>query len=237
VSGAARDRILVALDTDRATDARSLVAALGGRVGGFKIGLELFSACGPDLVREIRDRGHDVFVDLKLHDIPSTVAGASAALARLGATLLTVHATGGLEMLRAAVRGATRGAEEVCARRPAVLAVTVLTSLDDAALERIGLAGPCASAVDRLVALAEEAGADGVVCSPLEIGIARKRLPTGLIVVPGIRPAGGLSDDQARIATPRAAVARGADRLVIGRPITRAADPCAAAAAIAAEID
>jgi len=236
VSRNGRDRILVALDTDRAPEARRLVLALGDRVGGFKVGLELFSACGPDLVRELRAGGHEVFVDLKLHDIPNTVERAAAAVARLGATLLTVHAAGGLEMLRAATRGATAGAEELGARRPAVLAVTVLTSLDDAALEAIGLAGPCAAAVDRLAALAAAAGADGVVCSPLEIEIARQRMPAGLIVVPGIRPAGGSRDDQARSATPRAAIARGADRLVIGRPITRAADPAAAAEAIAAEI-
>ncbi len=236
MSSAARERILVALDTPRAGDARRLVAALGGRVRGFKVGLELFSACGPDLVRELRAEGHDVFVDLKLHDIPNTVAAAASALAGLGATLLTVHAAGGPEMLRAAVRGAAEGAERASVPRPAVLAVTVLTSLDDAALERVGLAGPCAQAVDRLAALARDAGVDGVVCSPHEIGIARRRLPTGLIVVPGIRPAGGAADDQARVATPRAALALGADRLVIGRPLTRADDPVAALAAIASDI-
>ena len=236
MSAETRERIFVALDTDRASEARRIVVALGPSVRGFKIGLELFSACGPDLVREIRAQGHDVFVDLKLHDIPNTVAAAAAALAALGASLLTVHAAGGAEMLRAARQGAELGAERATRPRPAVLAVTVLTSLDDRALSRVGLAGPCADAVDRLAGLAAEAGIDGVVCSAHEIEIARRRLPRGLVVVPGIRPAGGAVDDQARVATPRAALAAGADRLVIGRPLTRAADPVLALAAIAAEI-
>jgi len=237
VSLAPRERVLVALDTDRRDEALGLVATLRGRVGGFKIGLELFSACGPEIVRAVRSVGHEVFVDLKLHDIPHTVAGAAAALGRIGAGLLTVHASGGPAMIEAAVEGATRGAAEAGHPRPIVLAVTLLTSLAERDLASVGLTGPCAAVVERLARLAQDAGAGGVVCSPLEVADVRRGFAGGVIVVPGIRPTGSTADDQARVATPRAAVAAGADRLVIGRPITRAANPAAAADAIVAEID
>lgn len=237
-------RILVAVDTADADSARGLVRRLRGAVGGFKIGLELFVSAGPDLLREIRDGGDEVFLDLKFHDIPNTVAGAAAAAGGLGAHWFTMHALGGAEMLRRGAEAAREAAERAGLPAPVALAVTVLTSHDDADLAALGLAGPCGAAVARLADLAREAGCGGAVCSPLEVAAVRARFPGGRLVVPGIRPAGAAGsagspvagDDQARTATPAGAVAAGADRLVIGRPIVRAADPAAAAAAIAAEL-
>ena len=229
------ERIFVALDTPDAERARSLARMLSGRVGGFKVGLEAFTACGPSLVEEIRGEGLPVFLDLKLHDIPHTVAGAARAAARTGASFLTVHALGGAAMIQSAVAAC---AEAAPAAPPVVLAVTILTSHDDAGLRDLGLDG-AATAVPRLAAIARRAGAGGIVCSPLEIGSARAAHPEGVLVVPGIRPGGGTigaADDQARIATPEAAIRAGADRIVVGRPITGAADPAAAAAAIAASL-
>jgi len=227
-------RTFVALDTPDAARARELAQALAGHVVGFKIGLEAFVACGPSLVGTIRDRGHEIFLDLKLHDIPNTVAGAAAAAAKLGIHFLTVHALGGPAMMAAAV-----AASRVGDAPPVVLAVTILTSHDDASLRRIGIDGTCGEAVPRLAALAREAGAQGLVCSPLEVQAARRAFPEGVLVVPGIRlAAAGLrpKDDQARVATPWDAVRAGADRIVVGRPITEAADPVAAADAIADDI-
>ncbi len=231
------ERILVALDTPDPDRARVLARALVGRVGGFKIGLELFCSCGPSLVMEIREIGLPIFLDLKLHDIPNTVAGAASAAARLGVAFLTVHALGGGPMIRRAAAAASEAASGAGLPVPTVLAVTVLTSHDDAELERLGIAGPSGSAVERLACLARDAGAGGLVCSPLEIAAARAVFPSGVLVVPGIRPAGSGADDQARTSTPARALRLGADRIVIGRPITRAPDPAAAADAIAREID
>ena len=168
----AADRLFVALDTPDVERARELARSLAPEVGGFKVGLELFAAAGPDLVRELVDHGVDVFIDLKLHDIPNTVAGAAAAITRLGATHFTVHATGGPTMIHRAVQAASEAA--VAAGRPApkVLAVTVLTSHDDGELETIGLAGPCVEAVSRLAILARKAGAGGLVCSAQEVETA-----------------------------------------------------------------
>jgi orotidine-5'-phosphate decarboxylase len=235
----AHERILVALDTPDRRRALDLAGALGGRVGGVKVGLELFSAAGPEIVRELRTSGVDVFLDLKLHDIPNTVAGAAAAAARLGVTFLTVHALGGPEMIRRGARGAAEAATEAGLPAPVVLAVTILTSHDDDDLRRLGVEGTGREAVGRLAGLAREAGAGGIVCSPLEIAEVRRAFPSATLVVPGIRPA-DLSvgrDDQARTATPAEAVRAGADRIVIGRPITAASDPVAAAEAIARGID
>jgi len=232
----AGERILVALDTPDADEALRLVGRLVGRVGGFKIGLELFSSAGPDLVRRVSAVGARVFVDLKLHDIPNTVAGAAAALGRLGVTWFTLHALGGAEMIAAGVGAAGEAALAAGHEPPTALAVTVLTSHDDATLAALGLTGPCRGAVLRLVELARRGGADGIVCSASEVADVRTRFPGGTLVVPGIRPAGAAHDDQKRIATPSAAVAMGADRLVIGRPITRAADPAAAVDDIVAEL-
>ena len=231
-------RILVALDTPEIGHALELIAALQGRVGGFKVGLQLFTRGGPDVVRAVRDSGSDVFLDLKLHDIPNTVAGAAAAIARLGVAYFTVHASGGAEMIRRGVQSSAESAAAEGLPAPCVLAVTVLTSHDEQELRSIGLQGPAEEAVLRLAALARDAGAGGVVCSPLEVAAVRAIFADGRLVVPGIRPASGEvhGDDQSRTATPAGAVAEGADLLVIGRPITRASDPAAAASRIAAEI-
>lgn len=232
------ERVFVALDTPDAARACDLARKLTGRVGGFKIGLEAFVANGPSLVGTMRDLGHVIFLDLKLHDIPNTVAGASAAASRLGISFLTVHALGGPAMIARAV-SACREHAPAGSAPPVVLAVTILTSHDDASLARLGIAGPCADAVPRLAAVARDAGAGGLVCSPLEVAAARRVHPEGVLVVPGIRPAAGEErppDDQARVATPGDAVRAGADRIVVGRPITEAADPVAAAEAIAGDI-
>jgi orotidine-5'-phosphate decarboxylase len=233
----AHERILVALDTPNAGWARELVQELSGDVGGFKIGLELFTAHGPSIVREVRDAGSRVFLDLKMHDIPNTVAGGAAAAARLGVSFLTVHALGGPEMIRRGTDAAAEAAEKAGHRPPVILAVTVLTSHDEADLKTLGLAGPCQDAVVRLAAMASEARAGGIVCSALEVARVQQVFPAGIRVVPGIRPAFASRDDQARVATPASAIADGADRVVIGRPITRADDPVAAARAIAREIE
>jgi orotidine-5'-phosphate decarboxylase len=232
------ERIFVALDTPDASRARALARALAGRVGGVKIGLEAFIAHGPALVEELRASNPIVFLDLKLHDIPNTVAGAAASAARLGVSFLTVHALGGGPMIERAVE-ACRTHTPAGVAPPVVLAVTVLTSHDDASLEAIGISGPCSEAVPRLAALARDAGAGGLVCSPLEVAAARRAHPSGVLVVPGIRPATAgprPSDDQARVATAGDAVRAGADRIVVGRPITEAGDPAAAADAIADDI-
>jgi orotidine-5'-phosphate decarboxylase len=230
------ERIFVALDTKDPDRAVALARALAGRVGGFKVGLEAFTACGPSLVGSILEAGLPVFLDLKLHDIPNTVAGAAAAAARLGVSFLTVHALGGGAMIRAASDASRDAAAAAGIEPPTVLAVTVLTSHDERDLETLGIAGPAAAAVLRLAALARDSGAGGAVCSPLEVAAVRGAFPSGALVVPGIRPRGAAADDQARTATPAAAVAAGADRIVVGRPITRASDPIAAAEAISAEI-
>ena len=226
----ARGRLIVALDVDDRDAALALAEPLAPHVAAFKVGKQLFTREGPALVRELRGTADGLFLDLKFHDIPNTVAGAVAAAADLGATLVNVHAQGGPRMIAAA-------AEALRGTRTKLLAVTVLTSLDDADLERTGLAGPAEAAVVRLAALARDAGADGVVASPREIHAIRQACgPDFLVVTPGIRPADAASDDQARVATPSAAVAAGADYIVVGRPITRAPDPAAAAAAVVREI-
>lgn len=213
--------IIVALDVPTLDEAAELSTALGDAVGAVKVGLELFNAHGPDAVRAFTDR--DVFLDLKLHDIPTTVARAVAALRPLAPSLLTLHATGGRAMLEAA------NAEKATTR---TLAVTVLTSLSDDALAEIGLP-KSADAVPMLAALARDAGCDGVICAPTDVAAVRAACPAPfLIVTPGVRPTGADVNDQARTLTPREAIDAGADRLVIGRPITRAPDPRAAAAAI-----
>jgi len=234
----AHERIWVALDTPEPEQAISLVRDLSTFVGGFKVGLQLFSRCGPEIITEIRSGGGAVFLDLKLHDIPNTVAGAAAALGRLGVQYFTVHSAGGEHMIQRGIAAASSAAAEVGFPEPVCLAVTVLTSIDETVLQQIGLEGPASSAVTRLAELAGRAGAGGIVCSPLEVARVRDVLPAATLVVPGIRPSLGTvdGDDQARTATPSWAVNQGADLLVIGRPITGAADPAAAAQAIAAEI-
>jgi orotidine-5'-phosphate decarboxylase len=230
-AGGPGPRIIVALDFAQPADALALAARLAPGRCALKVGKELFVAGGPDTVRALVAQGFRVFLDLKFHDIPNTVAGACAAATRLGVWMLNVHASGGRAMLEAARRAVDAGAPS--GRRPLLIAVTVLTSLDDAALVDVGVDVPAAAQVLRLARLAAAAGLDGVVCSAAEVPALRAALgPTFRLVTPGIRPAGSTTDDQARIVTPAAALANGADYLVIGRPITHAPDPLAALDAI-----
>jgi orotidine-5'-phosphate decarboxylase len=220
--------IFVALDTTDLAQARDVAARVRGHVGGVKLGLEFFCANGPAGVREMAAAGLPVFLDLKLHDIPNTVAKAVAALAPLAPAVLTVHASGGQAMLEAAKRAAPAATK--------VVAVTMLTSLDAGDLAATGVAGDAGAHVLRLARLTREAGLDGIVCSGAEVRAARAAWPEGYFVVPGVRPADGEVGDQKRVVTPRQALDDGASMLVIGRPITQAADPVAAARAIAATL-
>lgn len=231
-----RDRLIVALDASSRAEARRLVRELRGNVGFFKVGLQLYTAEGPAVVREIVRAGERVFLDLKLHDIPNTVAGAVTEATRLGVSFLTLHTAGGEAMLRAAVEAARR-AERRPGLRPRLLGVTVLTSLDGDALRSIGFRkNPLRLAV-HLAGLAQRCGLGGVVASGREVAAIKSACGPGfLAVVPGIRPAGTQLGDQRRVTTPAEAVLAGADHLVVGRPITAARDPGAAAEAIIAEI-
>jgi len=224
-----KDRIIVALDLPDAERALEVARALKGQVEWVKVGITLFDGEGPAIVRELRSLGLKVFVDLKLHDIPHQVDGACRVLTRVGADMLTVHAGGGRAMLEAAVKATSEAAAKFQAPKPKVIAVTVLTSLDDAALVEIGCASAAPQQVERLATLARDAGCDGVVCSPHEAELMRALLgPDALVVTPGVRPAGEGPGDQARVATPAEALEAGASHLVIGRPITEATDPAAA---------
>lgn len=232
------NKLIVALDVDTPAQALALVKELGPVVGMFKIGSQLFTLAGPQIVRDVVASGAKVFLDLKFHDIPHQVAGAARSAAQLGVSLFTVHASGGAEMMRRAAEAVTEVAEREGITRPAVLAVSVLTSMDASALAQIGISSSPEESVLRLVKLAEQSGADGVVASPQETKKIRATVanPKFLIVTPGIRPAGGGGDDQRRVATPEAALKAGADYLVVGRPITAASDAVAAAQQIAAEM-
>ena len=229
-----RDRLIVALDVETLAEAERLIDRLHGLVTRFKIGSQLFTAAGPAAVESVHKRGAEVFLDLKFHDIPNTVAGAAREAARMGVLMFNVHASGGRAMMAAAAEGASTAAKELGGRRPIVLAVTVLTSLTRGGLSReLGVAASVVSHVLHLAALAAEAGLDGCVASPNEIRALRtSRGSSWVLVTPGVRPAGSAAGDQARIATPRAAVQAGAHYLVVGRPITAATDPTTAAAAI-----
>ena len=216
-------RIFVALDVADHNQAVQLAQQVAPYVGGFKVGLELFTACGPQIVENLD--AQRVFLDLKLHDIPNTVAGACRVLARLGAAFFDVHCLGGLEMMRAGVEAAQ--SENADAK---VIGITILTSHDAQSLARLGLSDAPRDAVKRLALLAREAGLHGVVCSPHETALVREECGADfLIVTPGVRPASGEVGDQKRVATPQQAMENGADFLVIGRPITQAADPARAA--------
>jgi orotidine-5'-phosphate decarboxylase len=230
----ARERLIVALDTPGLAAAEALVDRLAGVITHFKVGSALFTAAGPTAVEMVRQRGGRVFLDLKYHDIPATVGAAVEAAARLGVGLLTVHASGGAAMLQAAAVAARAAGSD----RPRIVAVTVLTSLDRATLNReVGVPVAVEGHAAHLAALARDAGCDGVVASPREAARLRSMLgPAAVIVTPGIRPIGGRGDDQARTATPAAAIRAGADYIVVGRPITGASDPAAAAAAVLAEM-
>jgi orotidine-5'-phosphate decarboxylase len=225
------NRLIAAIDTPTRSAADALVGALAGVPSWIKIGLELFCAEGPAIVRDYTARRVAVMLDLKLHDIPETVARATAQVAALGAGLLTVHAGGGRAMLEHAVRAARDAGET------RILAVTVLTSLDDADLAQIGAHGPVADLVVRRAELAVAAGCAGIVASPHEVALVRARVPREfLVVTPGVRPAGTAAGDQKRVMTPRDARAAGADLVVVGRPLRDAPDPAAAARAIVAEL-
>jgi orotidine-5'-phosphate decarboxylase len=220
--------VFVALDTPDLEKAKAIAARVKTHVGGLKLGLEFFAANGPAGVHEMAQFGLPIFLDLKLHDIPNTVAKAVQALRPLEPAILTVHAAGGRAMMEDAKAGAPAGTK--------VVGVTVLTSLDEEDLHAIGVPGAADAQVERLALLAREAGLDGVVCSGAEIGVVRKVWPDAFIVVPGVRPAEAATGDQKRVVTPRQALDAGASILVVGRPITQAEDPDAAARAIAATL-
>ena len=225
-----RDRLIVALDVPSADAARRLVSQLGGSVGMFKVGLQLFTAEGPGLVRELVRDGHRVFLDLKLHDIPNTVSHAVRSAADLGVSMLTVHASAGADGLQAAV--------EAAESRLAVVAVTVLTSFSDQDMQGIGVSHPVAEQVMHLAALARAAGCAGVVTSPRETAQVRRAQGAGFAIVnPGVRPAGSQKDDQERTATPGETIRSGATYVVVGRPITKAPDPAKAAYEIVQEME
>jgi orotidine-5'-phosphate decarboxylase len=229
----AKDRLIVALDVPGATQARQVIQSIGEAATTYKVGKQLFTAEGPQLVRELAASGRKVFLDLKYHDIPNTVAAAVKSAAELGVAMLTVHASGGSRMLRAATEAAAQSSA-----RPLVLAVTVLTSLSDADLQEIGVSGNVLSQVLRLGALARSAGCGGLVASAKEARELRRELGEGFAIVPpGVRPAGTAAGDQARVMTPADAIAAGATHLVVGRPILEAADPAQAASDIIAEIE
>lgn len=228
----ARKRLIVALDTPDAASVAALVERLQGRCLWVKVGLELFTAAGPDVLKPLIDSGLSVFLDLKFHDIPNTVAGAVRSAAKLGARMMTLHAGGGPTMLAAA-----REALKDMDNPPDLLAVTVLTSMDQAQLSAAGLARTPAEQVELLARMGLAAGMRGFVCSPQEVATVRALTgPEGVLVVPGIRPAGSDKGDQKRIATPADALLAGASYLVVGRPITQAADPAEAAEAIVREM-
>jgi orotidine-5'-phosphate decarboxylase len=230
--------ILVALDVESAARAVELADLLRGSVGGFKIGKQLFTAAGPSMVRELSGRGDRVFLDLKFHDIPNTVAGAVQSAIGTGAWMVNVHASGGSAMMKAAAESARQTAEKLQQPRPLVIAVTVLTSMNDQALAEVGVGRPMVDQVVHLARLAQAAGLDGVVASPQEITAIRHACgPDFQIVTPGIRPPDQQGkDDQARTLTPAEAMAAGASWLVIGRPITAAPNPREAAERIAATL-
>ena len=239
---AANEKLIVALDVETPAKALDLVQQLHNVAGMFKVGSQLFTSAGPQIVRDIIALNSKVFLDLKFHDIPHQVAGAAHSAAELGVSLFTIHASGGTEMMRRAVESVSEVAERKGGARSKVLAISVLTSIDAMILTQIGITSSPEESVLRLVRLAESSGVDGVVASPQEIETIRRAVPSSefLIVTPGIRPATSEStskEDQKRVATPEAAIAAGANYLVVGRPITGAADPLAAAHEILAEME
>lgn len=228
----ALDRLIVALDVPTAEAARNMISSLGESVRFYKVGKQLFTALGPDFVRELRASNRHVFLDLKFHDIPNTVAGAVAEASKLGVSMLTVHTLGGTKMLRAAADAAAQSES-----KPTILGVTVLTSISQQDLSEIGINDPMEDQVVRLARLAVNAGCGGVVASAMEAKAIRSKLGKGFaIVTPGVRLAGGDKGDQARVVTPADAIAAGATHLVVGRPITEAENPVLAAKKFAEEM-
>ncbi|HEX7410009.1 MAG TPA: orotidine-5'-phosphate decarboxylase [Candidatus Binatia bacterium] len=236
--GGMRARLIFALDVGSVTEALDYVDALAREVGMFKVGKQLFVHAGPQVVQLIRERGSEVFLDLKFHDIPRTVAKAAGEATRMGVRMFDVHASGSLEMMKRTVAEVSKVCRSQGLRRPKVLAVTVLTSLSREDLKRVGVASGIENQVVRLARLSKEAGMDGVVASPQEIAPIRKECGRGfLIVTPGVRLRGGTWEDQKRVTTPEAAIRAGADYLVVGQPIREAADPVAAAREIVAAME
>lgn len=235
--GSMSERLIVALDVDTAEQATDLVRQLAGEVGMFKIGKQLFTHAGPQAVRQIQELGGEIFLDLKFHDIPNTVAKAAIEATRLGVKMFNVHASGSLEMMRMTVKEVKRVCRQQKLRKPIMLAVTVLTSLNQDDLQRVGVERKVADQVVRLALLTKEAGMDGVVASPHEVADIREACGRRFVIVtPGIRPADGNRDDQRRVMTPQDAVRGGVDYIVVGRPIIEAKDPVAAARAIVADM-
>lgn len=231
-------RLIVALDADTKEKALALVERLKNDVKIFKIGSELFTSCSPGIVEDIRKKGCEVFLDLKFHDIPSTVAKSATAVVKLGVFVFNVHALGGQEMMEKAAKAAAVEAEKLKIDKPKVIAVTILTSMDEKSLKKIGIFDNMEIQVLRLAKLAKDSGLDGVVASAAEVKLIRKSLGKDfLIVTPGVRPAGSASGDQKRIATPKEAIDNGASFIVVGRPITEALDPTEAAKKILKEIE
>ncbi len=236
--GSMRDRLIVALDVDTLEQAQNIVRLLAQEVGMFKIGKQLFTHAGPQAVRLIQELGGEIFLDLKFHDIPNTVAKAAIEATRLGVKMFNVHASGSLEMMRLTVKEVARVCRQEKQRRPIMLAVTVLTSLNQADLKRVGVTQKVAAQVVRLALLTKEAGMDGVVASPHEVADIREACGRRFVIVtPGIRPADANRNDQQRVMTPQDAVRAGVDYIVVGRPIIEAKDPVAAARAIVADME
>jgi orotidine-5'-phosphate decarboxylase len=238
MTGSIKDRLIVALDVETAREARELFLRLREAVSMFKIGSQLFTAAGPALVREIVAEGARVFLDLKFHDIPNTVAAAGVEAARLGVSMFNVHALGGSEMMRRTREAVLEVSEREHLKRPMILGVTALTSADSAALKEACIPFEPETLVSRLARLAAESGLDGVVASPREVALVREsvRAQGFLVVTPGVRPAGTATDDQKRFMTPAEAIDSGADYLVIGRAILKAADPLRAVQSILEEM-
>ena len=232
------DRLIVALDVHTMNDVQQLVESLGDTISYYKVGMELFYSVGPDVIRYLKAQGKHVFLDLKLHDIPNTVAGGLSALMTLGADIVNVHASGGYTMMKTAADRLHAAAAEQGVPCPKIIAITVLTSMNDDDWGKLGETEPIAARVTRLAKLTKTAGLDGVVASPREAASIRAACGANfLIVTPGVRPAGASIDDQSRIATPAQALANGATHLVVGRPIRAADDPRAAALAILNEME
>lgn len=230
-------RLIVALDVDTEEKALTLIAKLKDDVGSFKIGLELFSSCGPSIVEKAKNKGCSIFLDLKLHDIPTTVAKTAASLTRLGVDIINVHALGGYDMMKKAAEAVADEAKKLKITKPKLIAVTILTSMDENSLKKIGIFDTMENQVLKLALLARDAGLDGVVASPSEVKSIRKKLEKDfLIVTPGVRPSWAAADDQKRVATPKEAIDDGADFIVIGRPITEAPDPAIAAKKVLEEM-
>jgi orotidine-5'-phosphate decarboxylase len=234
----AKNRLIVVLDVQTAREALNLFHALKDVAGMFKIGSQLFTAEGPSVVREIVKGGGRVFLDLKFHDIPNTVASAAVEAVRLGVSIFDVHASGGSEMMRRTADAVTETAAREGITRPLVIGITVLTSFDDSTLMEVGLASDTSAQVARMARLAARSGLDGVVASPHEVKLIRETVEKKdfIIVAPGVRPSGAATDDQRRVMTPGEAVRAGADYLVVGRPILKAQDPIQAARQVIEEM-